>query len=265
MLKTHMAACLLASTFIAAPALAQTSTTAPATNTAPVTTPAGPAGSTMGTNPNTATGTTAGSAGTAVGGAPGTVTASGMGANMNFIPRRDPGVMRASELIGKDVYGANNEDIGEVDDVLINPNGQVIGVIVGVGGFLGIGETNVAVPMNALQFKPREANRGTAGTAATTGTAGTGTTAPGAAGTAAGAGTTASGSAGTGTMGTAGTTAGGAGAANNADVIVLMVTKEQLNAAPKFQDDARGRRNATTGGANTGTAPATGTGTAPRQ
>lgn len=252
MMKTHMAACLFGTALLAAPVLAQNAPP-PATNTAPVTTPAGPAGSTMGANPNatTTTTTTGAGSGSAAGSAPGTITASGMGANMNFIPRRDQGVMRASELIGKDVYGANNEDIGDVDDVLINANGQVIGVVVGVGGFLGIGETNIAVPMSALQFRPREAARNTgAGTAGTT--TGAGSTGSSAGTTAGGTNTAAAAG-----SGTAGSTAGTVGDGSRPDaVIVLMVTKDQLNTAPKFQDDTRK-------GAARGSAPATGSGTAP--
>ena len=52
------------------------------------------------------------------------------------------------------MYGANNENIGEINDVLINRNGQVVAVIIGVGGFLGIGEKDVAVPMSMLLFQP---------------------------------------------------------------------------------------------------------------
>ena len=54
----------------------------------------------------------------------------------------------ATNLIGETVYngtGSDAENIGEVNDVVIDSNGQVESVIVGVGGFLGIGEKNVAM------------------------------------------------------------------------------------------------------------------------
>ncbi|WP_353622801.1 PRC-barrel domain-containing protein [Aliirhizobium terrae] len=50
-----------------------------------------------------------------------------------------------SDLEGKRVYGAGNESIGPINDVLVSQNGSVNAVVVGVGGFLGIGEKNVAV------------------------------------------------------------------------------------------------------------------------
>jgi len=49
------------------------------------------------------------------------------------------------------VYNSSNTKIGEVMDVLIGPGGQVSTVIVGVGGFLGAGEKDVAVSFNSIQ------------------------------------------------------------------------------------------------------------------
>ena len=51
----------------------------------------------------------------------------------------------------QDVYNPSNTKIGEVMDVLIGPSGQVSTVIVGVGGFLGDGEKDVAVNFNSIQ------------------------------------------------------------------------------------------------------------------
>jgi sporulation protein YlmC with PRC-barrel domain len=49
------------------------------------------------------------------------------------------------------VYDRSNNKIGSIDDVLVDPNGQVSAVIVGVGGFLGAGEKDVAVNFNAIK------------------------------------------------------------------------------------------------------------------
>jgi sporulation protein YlmC with PRC-barrel domain len=49
------------------------------------------------------------------------------------------------------VYSPSNTKIGEVMDVLVGPNGQVSTVIVGVGGFLGVDEKDVAVSFNSIQ------------------------------------------------------------------------------------------------------------------
>ena len=71
-----------------------------------------------------------------------------------FLEYRQPDQFRSTNLRGTRVYGANNENIGEINDVLISRSGQVAAVIIGVGGFLGIGEKDVAVPMSMLLFQP---------------------------------------------------------------------------------------------------------------
>jgi sporulation protein YlmC with PRC-barrel domain len=61
----------------------------------------------------------------------------------------------ASELIDQTVYssaGENAEEIGNVSDMVFNAQGQITAVVIGVGGFLGIGEKNVAVPFDMLEF-----------------------------------------------------------------------------------------------------------------
>jgi sporulation protein YlmC with PRC-barrel domain len=57
---------------------------------------------------------------------------------------------RASKLIGTNVYGPDNGKIGDVSDVLLDSNGSVHAVIIGVGGFLGVGQKDVAVPFSAM-------------------------------------------------------------------------------------------------------------------
>jgi sporulation protein YlmC with PRC-barrel domain len=59
---------------------------------------------------------------------------------------------RASDLINKSVYNRANERVGEVNELVLDQNGQVVAAIIGVGGFLGIGERNVAVNFNQLQM-----------------------------------------------------------------------------------------------------------------
>jgi PRC-barrel domain len=57
----------------------------------------------------------------------------------------------ASHWIGKSVYNGNNESLGDVNDLLFTQDGSVAAVIIGVGGFLGIGEKAVAVSFDAIQ------------------------------------------------------------------------------------------------------------------
>ena len=61
-----------------------------------------------------------------------------------------------SKFKGTDVLGPDNAHIGNVNDMLFDQNGKILGLIVGVGGFLGIGEKNVAIDMGAFQPVPPE-------------------------------------------------------------------------------------------------------------
>jgi hypothetical protein len=54
-----------------------------------------------------------------------------------------------SKFKGADVLGPDNAKVGSVSDLLFDKNGKIDGFIVGVGGFLGIGEKNVAIDMSA--------------------------------------------------------------------------------------------------------------------
>lgn len=80
------------------------------------------------------------------------VTASASSETFVTIP--ETGAWRVSDLQGKAVYDANGESIGEINDVVVSQDGSVNAVIIGVGGFLGIGEKDVAVNTAALQLKP---------------------------------------------------------------------------------------------------------------
>ncbi len=72
------------------------------------------------------------------------------------------GQWRASKLIGVDVYNAQNEKLGEINELIINASGQIAGAVIGVGGFLGMGEHDVMVPMERLKFS-NEAGKTTTG------------------------------------------------------------------------------------------------------
>jgi sporulation protein YlmC with PRC-barrel domain len=64
----------------------------------------------------------------------------------------DSGQISTRDLIRTSVRNAANESIGDVNDVLIDNQGKVTAVIVGVGGFLGLGEKDVALPFDQLTF-----------------------------------------------------------------------------------------------------------------
>ena len=61
------------------------------------------------------------------------------------------GQLTAEELEGTYVYGANDETVGEIDNLVMSDSGQVEQVVINVGGFLGLGEKPVAVSFDDLQ------------------------------------------------------------------------------------------------------------------
>lgn len=60
------------------------------------------------------------------------------------------GTFSASELMGQPVYSAEGEDIGKISDLLLSEDHRLVGVVIGIGGFLGIGEKPIAVEIERL-------------------------------------------------------------------------------------------------------------------
>jgi hypothetical protein len=73
-----------------------------------------------------------------------------------FVQDQNATEWRGSKLIGTSVYGPDNKSIGSIDDVIIASNGSVKAVVVGVGGFLGVGEKDVAIPFHALNVTRKQ-------------------------------------------------------------------------------------------------------------
>ncbi|WP_395515428.1 PRC-barrel domain-containing protein [Pseudorhizobium flavum] len=63
-----------------------------------------------------------------------------------------PSYLFAGRIDDLDIYGADGEEIGEIEDVLLNLDGTVAAVAVEVGGFLGIGDKDVLVDWSALEI-----------------------------------------------------------------------------------------------------------------
>lgn len=57
------------------------------------------------------------------------------------------------KFIGKDVYGANGNEVGELSNLLIDPDGRVRAALIEFGGFLGIGDHHVAVPWDKMSVQ----------------------------------------------------------------------------------------------------------------
>lgn len=74
-----------------------------------------------------------------------------------YLSSKPANSFRADELIGSDLKSRpDRETIGSISDLLIDENGQVVAVIVGVGGFLGLGEKDVAIAWDAVEHSLNE-------------------------------------------------------------------------------------------------------------
>ena len=80
------------------------------------------------------------------------VTAPMKSGDMQFYSRQATD-MRASNLMGANVTNMANETVGEINDLVLDKDGKVVAVVVGVGGFLGIGERQVALDYKSLNIK----------------------------------------------------------------------------------------------------------------
>lgn len=106
------------------------------------------------------------------------------------MPSTLKGNWRASKMVGLAVYNDANEKLGDISEILVDNNGKINAVIVGVGGFLGVGQHDIAVSFDKLKWveepiRAASADKmpGSAGTSSTTrpstttGAAGSGTAA----------------------------------------------------------------------------------------
>ncbi|MBC2773048.1 PRC-barrel domain-containing protein [Rhizobium sp. AQ_MP] len=185
-LKTLAAAMLLGSTAMAPFAIAQDA--APGATTTP------PA-ATDGTTGSGATGTgvapvtpdaNSGAAGTM--GTTAQDTTGAASGNATYLTEQAENHISVNDFMGQAIYTADNQSIGNINDLLVEKDGGVVAAVVGVGGFLGIGEKNVAVPFENITITrvmdDDTAMTGTDGTATTDGTAATGMGTTGTTGTA---------------------------------------------------------------------------------
>jgi sporulation protein YlmC with PRC-barrel domain len=76
-----------------------------------------------------------------------------------ILPSIPANAMTVTHWYKQSVYDPSDAKIGEIMDVLTGRDGKIEVLIVGVGGFLGMGEKDVAVPFNAVQFKTKDNNK----------------------------------------------------------------------------------------------------------
>jgi len=66
---------------------------------------------------------------------------------------QDENTILANDLIGLTVYAPNNEKIGKISDLILSNDAKTVdGFVIGVGGFLGLGEKSVALKLDRLQM-----------------------------------------------------------------------------------------------------------------
>jgi hypothetical protein len=78
-------------------------------------------------------------------------------ADMKFIEVQDEAQFLAEdEVIGKDVVNMTDEEVGTISDLVMDQDQKLVGVVLSVGGFLGIGEKWVAIPVDQIEFPTAE-------------------------------------------------------------------------------------------------------------
>jgi len=89
----------------------------------------------------------------------------------------DKGQWQASKLIHMNVYNAQNEKIGDIKELMVKKDGNIESVVIGVGGFLGMGERDVAVKFSEMKWVDEPVSNSSASTSTNprpAGTTGTG-------------------------------------------------------------------------------------------
>jgi hypothetical protein len=75
-----------------------------------------------------------------------------------FLVKQDASELLAANLIGQTVMTVNNESIGEVTDLITDKDGKILAVLIGAGGFLGIGQKDLAIRFQDIKVTRDENN-----------------------------------------------------------------------------------------------------------
>ena len=78
------------------------------------------------------------------------------------------GLWQGSKIIGLNVYNDQNEKIGSIKELMLDKNGNIASAVIGVGGFLGMGERDVDVKFSELKFTDEPVKSSNASTNTTT-------------------------------------------------------------------------------------------------
>ena len=83
-------------------------------------------------------------------------TATSSDGKVVYISKTPGDTASISTYYNRNVYNRAGEKLGDVNDLLLGSDGKLSTVVIGVGGFLGIGEKEVAVPFSALQVTHKD-------------------------------------------------------------------------------------------------------------
>jgi len=86
-------------------------------------------------------------------------------------PKAQGEMWRSSKLIGLNVYNDQNEKLGDISEILLDKSGKVDGVVIGVGGFLGMGKHDIMVKLDKLKFVDEPVKTSSTSSSGTTGSA----------------------------------------------------------------------------------------------
>ncbi len=76
-----------------------------------------------------------------------------LGVSMEEIKIVASGWSAKKQILGKTVFNENNEKVGKIDDLIVAPTGELSFVIIGAGGFAGVGRHDVAIPVQQIQLQ----------------------------------------------------------------------------------------------------------------
>ena len=91
--------------------------------------------------------------------APQTAPRQGSGPAVQILPTMPANSVTVTNWHKQNVYDAGDNKIGEIMDVLVDRDGKATALIIGVGGFPGMGEKDVAVPFHAVQVTTNDNKR----------------------------------------------------------------------------------------------------------
>jgi sporulation protein YlmC with PRC-barrel domain len=101
-------------------------------------------------------------------------TPSATSSSATVAPKAQGDMWRASKLIGLNVYNDQNEKLGDISEILLDKSGKIDGVVIGVGGFLGMGKHDILVQLDKLKFVNEPVKTTSASPSGTTGAGGAG-------------------------------------------------------------------------------------------